>query len=199
MFSYVIGPLPFCLPPATAGLGPGTPFPLEIESLDALCELVWRVKTWRCVITGLSNEFASYEDYFFEFANHEKTGFPPPTAVTDLIAGYGLDITHEYEVLDNFALPNTFRLRLQGLDTGRHSAEPTRYYPGLVVELRLLLPGEVPPEEPALYSIAGEIPAGTLQVNALATQLYSGLPGQITDTWQGNITLIPLEEWDFAG
>lgn len=196
-FSYIIGPLPFCVPLAEAAdVGPGTAFPLEAADIDAFCEMVWRVKAWRCEISGLSNEFASYEDYSLDFANHEKTGDPPPGTVIDIIPAPGLNIEHEYSVLDNFGESNTFRIRITGLDGGRHLEDPLRLYAEFNIELDLLLPGS-PPEEIALRTIAGTSLAGTLEMNGITTELYCGFPGQITDTWVGNITIYSIDTWSF--
>src|SRR5262245_36942978 len=122
MFSFIVGPLPFCVPLASANeVGAGTAFPVEFTDLNSFCAAVWKVRTWRCQISGLRNEFATYVDHSFDFPNHAKAGLPPPTQVTDLIAGYGLNLEQEFEVLDSFGQANSFRLRLIGLDGGRHS------------------------------------------------------------------------------
>lgn len=199
MFAYLIGPLPFCVPLAddVSAVGPGTPFPLEPPDLDAFSKLVWRVRTWRCEISGLQNAFASYDDYSFDFANHETTGSAPPGGIVDLVTGPPLNIEHEYEVQDNFAQTNAFRIRITGLDGGRRLEDPRRLFVEFSLDVVLLLPGNSPPEEIAIRTLAGTQVAGTLELNSIATEIYTGFDGQITDTWVGNVTIFPVDEWSF--
>lgn len=195
----MVGPLPFCVPQVGEmdSVGTQTSYPFTLNSLDKICHWIWRVRSWQLEISGLANEFANYDDFTFEFANHEKTGLTPPTSVVELITGYGLNLTHEFTLLDNFGQPNEFRLRIQGLDAALRHTEPSAYYPHLVVELDLLLPGNVPPEEVVFRSTAGTIDAGELLMDGAACGLYTGFPGQITDTWIGDIRISPLDMWSF--
>lgn len=197
-FAFLAAPLPFCVPPAVPEeIGTGTSFPIELNNLDDLCRAVWRVRTWRCELLGVANEFATYQDYTFDFANHEQTGNPPPESVLDVICGYGINLEHVYSVPDSLGGTAEFRLRILALDAGQRDDPPERYFTNFLVELDLLLPSGSPPQEIVLRSLQGSAIAGALQVDSAVTDLYTGFPGQLATAWQGSIVLTAIEEWDF--
>jgi hypothetical protein len=172
--------------------GPGTDFPLPLDSLNTFCGWIWNVHQWSLSITNLRNEFQTFTSHSATIANHSGVDGTAPQDRRDIIRDHGFALTHPFTATDQEGDDYSFELTLQGFDTGRRGASGVTWHPRLRVLLDMVFPPEFGlPREPVVRSLLGSEMASNLTVDTISAPLYRGHGGQLFEDWSAQITLTP--------